>query len=125
MLGEGDTSGISRSFGAPEKKFIINLSFHYKGDNNHLFDNTEEIYNLKASNKNVNFPTQFCLGSICNKFCAFDSRDVSLKGNVYDLTVDYNSTDKFSILKTNRYLLVKNNIIQCLGYRKNIYRIIN
>ena len=53
MLGEGDTSGISRSFGAPEKKFIINLSFHYKGDNNHLFDNTEEIYKLKASNKNV------------------------------------------------------------------------
>lgn len=59
MLGEGDTSGISRSFGAPEKKFIINLSFHYKGDNNYLFDNTEEIYKLKASIKMLTFRMNF------------------------------------------------------------------
>ena len=46
MLGEEDTFGINRSFGAPEKKFSINfnkestkfcLSLHYNGDNIYFF----------------------------------------------------------------------------------------
>ena len=32
-----------------------------------IFNGTE-IYNFKADNKNVNFPTQFSLASISNKF---------------------------------------------------------
>ena len=59
------------------KKFSINfieakmkfcLSLHYNGDNSYLFVNEKAIYKFKADNKNVNFPTQFCLGSISNKF---------------------------------------------------------
>ena len=34
--------------------------------------------NFKGDNKNVNFPTQFCLGSISNRFNARESREVSL-----------------------------------------------
>ena len=30
----------------------------------------EKIFKFKAGNKNVNFPTQFCLGSISNGFSA-------------------------------------------------------
>ena len=37
-----------------------------------------EILWNKADNKNVNFPTQFFLGSISNRFSATDSREVSL-----------------------------------------------
>ena len=37
-----------------------------------------------ADNKNVNFLTQFCLGSISNGFSAHESREVSSNGNVYD-----------------------------------------
>ena len=37
--------------------------------------------------KNVNFPTQFCLGSISNKSGAVDYREDSVKGNVYDFQV--------------------------------------
>ena len=41
-------------------------------------------YNAKfiADNKNVNFPTQFCLGSISNGFNVTESREVFLNGNV-------------------------------------------
>ena len=53
---------------------------------------------LKADNNNVNFPTQFCLWLICNGFSATESIEVSLNGNVYDLSVDYDSVDKSDIL---------------------------
>ena len=60
------------------------LSLHYNGDNTYLFFNGKEIYKFKGYNENVDFPTQFCLGSISNEFSAFESREVSLKGHVYD-----------------------------------------
>ena len=72
--------------------------------------NGKEIFKFKADNKNVNFPTQFCLGSISNGLCAVESRDVSLNGNVYDFSVNYNSMDKSDILSTKKYLMTKNNI---------------
>ena len=61
------------------------LSLHYNGDNSYLFINRNEIFKFKADNKNANFPTQFCLGSISNGFSALESRKVSLNGNVYEV----------------------------------------
>ena len=67
MLGEGNTVGINRSFGAPQKKFSSNfsktktnlcLSLYYNHDNTYLFVNGKVIYKFKVENKNVNFPTQ-------------------------------------------------------------------
>ena len=93
ILGEGPTYGIKGSFGATEKMFRINFSkvntkycliFHYNGDNSYLFVYGKEIFEVKAGNKNFNFPTQYCLGSISNGFSATESREVSLNGNVYD-----------------------------------------
>ena len=74
VLGEGPGWGINGIF---EKRFCINfskanskfsLNLHYSGDNSYLFVNEKEIFKFKTSNKNVNFPTQFCLGSISNRF---------------------------------------------------------
>ena len=48
---------------------------------------------LKPTKKNVNFPTQFCLGSSSSGFSTIASREVSLNGNMYDFSVDYNSID--------------------------------
>ena len=102
-----------------EKKFSINftkantkfcLSLHYNGDNSYLFVNGKEIFKFKAGNKNVNFPTQFCLGSISNGFSALESREVSLNGNVYDFSVDCNSIDRSDIQNIHKYLMTKNNI---------------
>ena len=86
------------------------MSLHYNGDNSYLFVNGKEIFKFKASNKNINFPTQFYLGSISNGFGAFESREVSFNGNVYDFSVDYNSIDKSDILNIQKYLMIKNNI---------------
>ena len=67
-----------------------------------MFVNGKEICKFKADN-NVNFPTQFCLGSISNGFSATESREISLNGKVYDFSVDYNSIDKSDILNIHNF----------------------
>ena len=73
ILGEGPNFRINGSFHASEKKIDINstkaktkfcFSLQYNVDNSYLYVNGKEIYNFKASNKNVNSSSQFCLGSI-------------------------------------------------------------
>ena len=68
------------------------------------------VSKLKASNKNVNFPTQFSLAGISNKFDYVDVDEVSLKVNVYDFSVVYKATDKSDIFNNHKYLMNKNNI---------------
>ena len=86
------------------------LELHYNADNSYFFVNEKVIFKFKADNKNVNFPTQFCLGSIYNGFSAAESREVSLSGNAYDFSVNCNSVDKSDILKIHKYLMTKNNV---------------
>ena len=69
-----------------------------------------KIFKSKVDNKDVNFSTQFCLGSISNGFSAHESGEASLNGNLYDFSVDYNSIDKSDILNIHKYLMNKNNI---------------
>ena len=71
----------------------------------------EKILKFKADNKNVNFPTQFCLGSISDGFSNNESREVFLNGNVYDFSVNYNFIDESDILCIYKYLITKNNVI--------------
>ena len=63
------------------------MSLHYNPDNIYLFINGKGIFKFKVVNKIVDFPTRFCLGSISNEFSNIESREVSLKGNVYDFSV--------------------------------------
>ena len=86
------------------------MSLYYSVDNSCLFVNGKEFSKFKANNKNVNFPTQFYLRSISKGFEASESREVSLKGNVYDFSVDWNSIDKSDILNIHKYLMTKNKI---------------
>ena len=83
VLGEGPTDDIKGSAGTAEKTFSINfsilktkfcLSLHYNDANSHLFVNRKEIYKFKTDNRNVSFLTQFCLGSISEKFDANKSK---------------------------------------------------
>ena len=120
MLGEGPTFGINGSFGLVEKKFSITfsevnkktcLSLHYyNADNGYQVFNGKKTFKFKADNKNVNFVTQLCLGSISNEFSATESREVSLKGIVHDFSVDYDSIGKSDILNTQKYLMTRNNM---------------
>ena len=86
------------------------MSLYYNADNSYLFANGKEIFKFKADNKNVNFPTQFGLGSICNKSSATKSREISLNRNVYNFSLDYNSINKSDMLNIHIYLMIKNNI---------------
>ena len=79
------------------------MTLHCNHDNSYLFVNGKEVYKFKADDKNVNFPTQFCLGSISNKFDAADSRQLSLKGNVYDFSVDYDTINKSDIINIHKF----------------------
>ena len=86
------------------------LSLNYNGANSYFFVNGIEIFNFKANDRNVNFLTQVYLGSVSNVFGATESREVSLKGNLYDFSFDYNAIDKSDVLNIQKYLMVKNNI---------------
>ena len=115
ILSEGDTFSINGNFGTA---FYMNfskantkfcLSLHYDGDS-YFFVNGKEICKFEVSNKNINFPTQFRLGTLSNKFGAINSREVSLKGNEYNFTVDYNFIDISDILNIYKYLMAKDNM---------------
>ena len=118
ILGEGPTYGINGSFGTLEKKFDVNFSkantkfclgLHYNAHNSYLFVNRKEIFKFKSDNKNFNFPTRFCLGSVSNGCNNTESREVSLNGNVHDFSLDYNFIDKSDIINIHQYLMTKNN----------------
>ena len=79
------------------------MSLHYNAHNSYLF------VNGKADNRNANFPTRFCLGGISDGFSATEYREVSVNGNVFDFSVDYNCIDKSNILNIHKYLMIKNN----------------
>ena len=77
VLREGPTDNLNDRVGEPEQKFSINfsktktkicLNLHHNNGNRYLFVNEKEIYKFKAGNKIINFPIQFCLERISNKF---------------------------------------------------------
>ena len=87
------------------------LSLHYNADNRYLFVNGNESFKFKPDNKNVNFPSHSCVGSISNGFIATESREVSLNEKEYDFfLVGYNSVNKSYILKIHNYLMNKNDL---------------
>ena len=84
---------------------------HYNDDNSYLFVNGKEIYKFKANNGSFNFPTQFCLGSISDKFSCAEAEEVSLRGNVYDFSTDYGNIEVGDILNIHKYLMKKKEIM--------------
>ena len=84
------------------------MSLHYNADNNYLLIDGKEIFRFKVDYKNDNFSTHICLGSI-NGFSTTESK-MSLNGNVYDFSVDYNFIEKSEILNIHKYLMTQNNI---------------
>ena len=64
-----------------------------------LFDRLgEKIHKIKANDKNVDFPSQFCLAGISEKFDEVESCELSFKGN------------KSKILQIHNNLILKYNI---------------
>ena len=88
------------------------MNLRHNPDISYLFVNEKEIFKFKADKKNIYFPTQFCLGSISNRFSlvASESREVLLNGDMYDVLVNYNPICKSDILNIHKCLMTKNNI---------------
>ena len=82
---------------------------HCNADNSYLFVNGKEMFKFKAD-KNVNFPTQFCIESIANGFSATEFREVSLNGNGYDFSENDNFIGKSDMLNILKYLMTKHNM---------------
>ena len=59
-----------------------------------MFVNGKKYLSLKPAINMLNFQI---FRSISNRFSATELREVSLNGNVYDVSVDYNSIDKSEI----------------------------
>ena len=68
----------------------------------------KKVYKFKTNNENVNFSSQGYLGNISNKFDYSDAEEVSLKGNVFDFSADFDAIDKSDMLISHKYLMVKN-----------------
>ena len=80
------------------------MSLHCNHGNSYQFVNGEEIYNFK-DDKNVSFPTQFCLRSISNKFGAIHSKEVSLKENVYNYSAYWIISGSLEIFSNKMYVI--------------------
>ena len=74
------------------------MSLHYDVDNSYLLVNRKDILKFKSQNKYFDFQTQFCFGIIYNGSSEAESKEVSLNGNLYDFSVDYNVIYRFNIL---------------------------
>ena len=69
-----------------------------------MFFSGKEIFNFNVYNKNVNFPSQFFLGSISNGLSNTESREICLN------SFGYNSIGKSDILNIRKYLMTNNNL---------------
>ena len=69
----------------------------------------KKLLDLKPTIKMLTFQLDFCLKSIPDGFSASEFREVSISGNAYDFSINFNSIDKSDILNIHKYLMSKNN----------------
>ena len=78
------------NFTVTKKKFC--LSLHYNEANSYLFVNGTEIYKFKAKDSEI-VATPLALGNISKDWSTDKMKKTGFNGYVYDLSVDYDSTD--------------------------------
>ena len=75
-----------------------------------MFVNGTEIYKFKAKYSEI-VATPLCLGNISKDGLVDIMKRTGFKGYVYDLSVDYDSTDVDDIVDIHKYLMKKNDIV--------------
>ena len=75
-----------------------------------MFVNGKEIFRIKVDNKNVNFQTQFYLGSVSNGFGVLSPKKYLWMEVFTILSVDCNSVGKSDILTIHKKLMIRSNI---------------
>ena len=86
------------------------LSLYYNGANSYLFVNGTEIIKFKAKDSKITaYP--LCLGSISKDWSTDNLKKTSLKGFVYDFSVNYNAITVTDILDIPKHLMKKNELV--------------
>ena len=75
-----------------------------------MFVNGTEIYKFKAKYSEI-VAAPLCLGNISKDGLVDIMKRTGFKGYVYDLSVDYDSTDVDDIVDIHKYLMKKNDIV--------------
>ena len=112
IMGDGFVQGIndttlyaekihSQNFTAVNKKFV--LSLHYNGDDSYL------LPKFKAKDDQI-VKEILCLGNISDNWTPANAQKTGLWGEMYDISVDYTSTNIGDICNVHRYLMKKYNI---------------
>ena len=83
-------------------------------DNSCLLLMENRYLRLKATINMLTFQNNF--KNISSGFSATEFREISLNGNVYDISVNYNSIDKSDISNIYKYYMTKNDIKLCLAF---------
>ena len=118
ILGKGPTQGLDHTLSA-EKLYSINLTkentkfclnLHYNGANSYLFVNGKEIIEFKAKDSETT-PYPLCLGYISKDWSIDNIKKTSLKGCVYDFSVNYEAIEVSDISDIHQYLMEKNKIV--------------
>ena len=116
ILGKDPTQGLEHTLTA-EILYSINftksntkfwLSLHYNGANSYLFVNGNEIHKFTAKDSKTN-PYELCLGNISKDWSIDNMTKTSLKGYVYDFSVDYDISVS-NITDIHKYLMEKNKL---------------
>ena len=87
------------------------LSFPYNGADSCFFVNGKEIHKFAAKDSEIT-PYELCLGNISKDFSIDSMKKTSLKGYVYDFSVDYDSISVSDITNIHKYLMKKNGIVR-------------
>ena len=75
-----------------------------------FFVNGKETYKFTAKDSEIN-PYELCLGNISKDLSIDDMKKTSVKGYVYDFSVDYDSISTSDILDIHKYLMKENGIV--------------
>ena len=69
----------------------------------------QKLFKFKAKDSEIN-SYELCLGNISKDWSIGNMKKTSLKGCVYDFSVDYDAIEVFDILDIHKYLMEKNGI---------------
>ena len=98
----------SINFAKENTKFC--LSLYYNGADSYLFVNGNEIQKFTAKVSEIN-QYELCLGNISKDWSMHNTKKTSLKGYVYNFSVDYDAISFFDIRDIHKYLMKKNEIV--------------
>ena len=117
ILGKRPTQELEHTLSA-EKMYSINftkenakfcLSLHYNGADSYLFVNGKEIQTFTVKDYEIT-PYELCLGNISKDWLIYNMKKTSLKGYVYDFSVDYDAILVSHITDIHKHLMEKNKI---------------